>query len=314
MNYRILGKSGLRVSALGFGGSSLGGVFGAVEQTAATAAVRAALDAGITFFDTAPYYGATRAESVLGVALRGVPRTAYVLATKVGRYGPSPADFDFSAARVERSVDESLTRLGVDEVDVLQAHDIEFGDLRQIVEETIPALQRIQAAGKARHIGISGLHLHLFERVLATVGGAVETVQSYCHLTLLDDHLRAFLPGFRARQVGVVNSAPLAMGLLTAGGPPDWHPAPLAVKERCREAAEFCRARGADLSTLALQFAAAEPDVAVTVVGMADPVRVAENVRRFASSPEPALLADVRRILAPVHNVGWPSGRPENQP
>src|SRR5437870_13807368 len=117
MQLRTLGKTGLEVSKLGFGGSSLGAVFRSVDQTDATRAVRTALDLGINFFDTSPFYGSTRAESVLGKALEGVPRDDYALATKVGRYGET--EFDFSAARVNRSLDESLARLGVDYVDLL---------------------------------------------------------------------------------------------------------------------------------------------------------------------------------------------------
>jgi len=112
MEYRPLGNTGLRVSVLGFGASPLGGVFRAIDEKDGVTAVRTALDLGVNLIDVSPYYGATRAETVLGRALHGVDRDSYVLATKVGRYGEHA--FDFSAARVLASVEESLTQLGVD--------------------------------------------------------------------------------------------------------------------------------------------------------------------------------------------------------
>src|SRR4051812_27551035 len=106
MQTRPLGETGLNVSMLGFGASPLGGVFGEVEDAEGVRAVHAAIDLGINLFDVAPYYGLTRAETALGNGLRGIPRDKFVLATKVGRYGP--AEFDFTAERVLRSIDESL--------------------------------------------------------------------------------------------------------------------------------------------------------------------------------------------------------------
>src|SRR3954470_4680842 len=112
MDYRQLGKTDLRVSTIGFGAAALGGVYGGIDESRGIEAVRRSLDQGVNFIDVSPYYGVTKAETVLGKALAGVPRESYVLATKVGRYGD--ADFDFSAKRVTASVDESLGRIGVD--------------------------------------------------------------------------------------------------------------------------------------------------------------------------------------------------------
>lgn len=310
MHYRPLGRTGLNVSALAFGGSSLGSAFRAIDETEGIRAVHVALDHGINLIDTAPYYGATTAETVLGKALRSVPRDRYYLATKVARYGSEPRDFDFSAARVTRSIDESLGRLGVDHVDFIQVHDMEFGDLHQIVEETIPALQRAKAAGKTRFVGVSCLPVRLFRDVLDRT--SVDQIQSYCHYCLNDTALADLLPYLHAKQVAIFNSAPLAMRLLSAEGPPAWHPAPAALRAKCSEAAAYCRTRGADLSELALQFAVANPAIPTTILGTANPANVVKNVRTIEQPLDPELLAAVQAILAPVHNLTWPSGRPEN--
>jgi L-galactose dehydrogenase len=310
MEYRTLGNTGLRVSKLAFGGSSLGSVFRSVAEEEGIRAVHTALDHGINLIDTAPYYGATKAETVLGKALKGVPRERYLLATKVARFGPEIPDFDFSAARVVSSIEESLGRLGVDHVDFIQVHDMEFGNIDQIVSETIPALRRAQEQGKARFIGITCLPVRLFREVMDRVD--VDQIQSYCHYGLNDTALAGILPYLKEKGVGIFNSAPLAMRLLTQEGPPAWHPAPDGVAAKCAEAAAFCASRGADLAKLALQFSVANPDVHTTIVGTASPGRILENIRQIEDPLDGELLSGVLQILQPVHNVTWPSGRPEN--
>ena len=310
MNYRTLGSTGVRVSALAYGGSSLGSAFREIDEAEGIRSVHVALDLGINLIDTAPYYGATKAEAVLGKALKGIPRDRYVLATKVGRYGADLRDFDFSADRVLRSLDESLERLGVDHVDFIQAHDIEFGNLEQVINETIPALRKAQASGKARFVGITGLPVHLFKQVLDRV--AVDQIQSYCHYCLNDTALGDLLPYLRSKGVGIFNSAPLAMRLLSNEGPPIWHPAPASLRAACAEAAKLCRDQGSDLGRLALQFSMANPDIHTHVMGTASPSRVAQNCADAAAPIDEALLKAVMDILRPVHNLTWPSGRPEN--
>ena len=310
MNYRTLGATGVKVSALAYGGSSLGSAFRDIDEAEGIRSVHVALDHGINLIDTAPYYGATKAETVLGKALKGITRDRYILATKVARYGPTLADFDFSAPRVTRSVDESLARIGVDHIDFIQVHDMEFGDLDQIVNETIPELRKLQVAGKVRFVGISCLPVRLFKAVMDRV--AVDQIQSYCHYCLNDTALADQLPYLREKKVGIFNSAPLAMRLLSNEGPPAWHPAPAALVAKCAEAAALCKARGADLGKLALQYSMANPEMHTHIVGTASPSRVLQNIADAEAPLDHALLAEVLAILAPVHNLTWSSGRPEN--
>lgn len=141
MELRELGRTGLKLSTVGFGASPLGNVFGDVSEEQANASVRLAFQSGINFFDTSPYYGGTLSEKVLEKALKalGAPRNSYVVATKCGRYKEG---FDFSAERVTRSIEESLERLQLDYVDILQCHDIEFGSLDQVTCRFILSLLR----------------------------------------------------------------------------------------------------------------------------------------------------------------------------
>jgi len=310
VNYRALGNTGLEVSALSFGASSLGSVFRDIDEAEGIRTVHAAIDLGINLIDVSPYYGLTKAETVLGKALRSLPRDRYIVATKVGRYGDD--DFDFSAARVTASVDESLARLGSDHIDIIQCHDIEFGSLAQVVEETLPALRRLQEQGKVRHVGVTGLPLGIFTYVLDRT--PLDTILSYCHYELNDTSLADMLPYLQAKGVGIINASPLGMGLLTERGTPTWHPAPDEVKAACAQAAAYCRAQGVDIARLAIQFSVANPDIPTTLVGTASPANLEKNVRWSEDPMDLGLLAEVQAILAPIHNRTWPTGRPENNP
>ncbi len=308
MEYRTLGKTGLEVSVLSFGASSLGSVFRQIDEDEGIRAVHVALDMGLNFIDCSPFYGLTRAETVLGKALQGIPRHQYVLATKVGRYGED--EFDFTAARVTRSVDESLQRLGVDYIDIIQCHDIEYGSLDQVVEETLPALRRVQAAGKVRFVGITGFPLAIYRAVMERID--VDSILSYCHYSLNDTSLTGLIPYLQAKHVGIIGASPLSMGLLTHRGAPVWHPATNEIKRTCAQAVQFCRQQGVDMARLAIQFALRNPDIHTTLVGTANPDNMRRNIEWLEMPYDEELVNRVLDVLAPVRDKTWMTGRPEN--
>jgi len=310
MQYRPLGNTGLSVSALSFGASSLGGVFREVTDSECLRTVHLSIEKGINYIDTSPFYGLTKSEIVLGKALKTVPRDTYILSTKVGRYGSQPADFDFSAPRVFSSLDESLKRLGAQHVDLLLAHDIEFGDLNQIIHETIPALRKVQKAGKVRFIGVTGLPLKILHQVVETA--SVDVILSYCHLALNDTSLLNLVPMLQQRGIGIINAAPLGMGLLSDRGAPDWHPASSGLREICARAAAHCRAKNASIEKLAIQYAVSDPNIATTLVSSADPQEMENNIRGANEPIDRQLLDEVLAILKPLNNQTWSSGRAEN--
>ena len=312
MQYRKLGQTGLNVSVLSYGASSLGGVFRQTDDAEGIRSVHVSLDHGINLIDVSPYYGATRAETVLGRALKGIARDRYILATKVGQYGEG--QFDFSAARVTRSLDESCARLGVDYIDLLQCHDIEYTRVDQIVEETLPALVKLREAGRIGHIGITGLPLKVLTAVLDRVGpGVVETVLSFCRYELNDSALGDLVPYFQSKGVGIINASPTGMGLLTERGTPVWHPAPKRMLEVARQAVDYCRANGLDIVKLAVQYSISHPGIASTLVGSASPDNMLKNIA-FAEAPvEFEAIARVLEILRPIHNHNFTRGLPENR-
>ncbi len=301
MEYRLLGKTGLKVSVLSYGASPLGGVFGNTDEAQGIHTVRTALDLGINYIDVSPYYGNTRAETVLRKALKGIPRDTYFLATKVGRFGPG--EHDYSAQRVTASVDESLKRMGVDYIDVIQCHDIEFTTPEQILEETLPALRRVQEQGRVRFIGVTGLPLSNFPAILDHT--ELDTILSFCHYTLFDTSLTELIPYLEERDIGIINASPLSMGLLTNQGPPAWHPASDEIKATCAKAAAHCRDKGADIAKLAVQFGLSHPDIATTLVGTSKSEKIKNNVKWLEKPIDQELLAEVQEILAPIHNETW---------
>ncbi len=305
MRYKSLGRTGLHVSVIGFGGSPLGNEFGAVDSNEAKRAVAAAIERGINFFDVAPYYGRTLAEERLGAALEG-KRDKVVLATKAGRY--DMAAFDFSAKRVRSSVEESLRRLRTDYIDVLTAHDIEFGDREQIIHETIPEMRALAQEGKIRAVGISGLQLKMLADV--AVRAQVDTVLSYCRYNLMLRDLDKWLrPVLQERQIGLINASPLHMRLLTKAGAPAWHPAPQAVKQAASEVVRLC---GENIATFSLAFCLDHPYISSTLVGISNAAEVMSNLCALEERFPAALLEQVDQIVAPVKDMAWGTGRPEN--
>ena len=308
MRYNILGATGLRVSELGFGAATLGDEYGKADETEMQRAVHLAVDNGINIVDVAPYYGRTLAETRLGNALQG-KRQQVVLATKCARYDMD--GFDFSAAGVRRSIDESLRRLQTDYVDILHVHDVEYGCKRQIIEETLPALRAVQEQGKARFIGITGLALKMLREIAAEA--PVDCILSYCRYTLLNRDLdKTLTPFAREHQIGLLNASPLHMRLLSETGPPEWHPAAPAVKEAARRVVELCRTRGVSAPNLALQFAVRNPYVSSTFVGISSVQEVCNNIGAITSDQDPALLQEIEQIVAPVQEMMWITGHPEN--
>ena len=309
MKTRPLGKTGIELPILSFGASSLGQEFRSVALDDALKSVQVALDCGLNFIDTSPFYGRGMSEVLLGIALRGVPRDSYKLCTKLGRY--DLPHFDFSAQRVAESIDVSLHRLGTDHLDIILCHDIEFVPMQQIVDETLPALRKIQQAGKVRYIGFSGYPQKIF-RVICDQAD-VDCVLNYNQYTLQNTRFAdETIPLLKAKGIGAMNAGPFSARLLTDAPLPAWLKEPEEVKAAARAAAELCRSRGSSIAKLALQFAIANPDIATTVAGSANP----QNVRAWADwAAEPLdeeLLRDVQAIFAPVKNIGHVEGLPEN--
>lgn len=256
MKYRLLGNTGLKLSIIGLGGSGYGNVYGRYDENVAIKGVRYALDRGVNYIDTAFWYGQGESEKFLGKALHGVERCKFFIGTKVGRYErDTPSMFDFSGKKVVQSAEESLRRLNLEYVDVLQVHDVEFApSLDLLINETIPALKTLQDRGLCRYIGITGYSLSPVKEIIQNSEVNIDSVLSYCRLTLNDSSLITDLDFFDKKEVGVINASPLSMGLFLPESIQPWHPASDEIKLACSKAVEYSREKGTDISRIALNY------------------------------------------------------------
>lgn len=298
----------MKLSNLGFGASSLGGVFHDVREAEGIKAVHTAVDNGINFIDVSPYYGHLKAETVLGKALKEIERDRYYLSTKVGRYGKDGVNtWDYSAERVTKSVYESMERLNIDYIDIINVHDVEFADLQQVVSETLPALVRLREKGVVRHVGITDLQPENLKWVIEnSEPGTVESVLCFCHYCLNDDMLLDYLDFFEQHGVGVINASPLSMGLLSRRGAPAWHPAPTALKDACRRATDYCTERDYPIEKLAMQYSTSlNPRIASTLFSSANPANVLKNIAYINEPYDEGLAQEVRDIIGEQKRVRW---------
>lgn len=307
MIYNEIGKTGLKVSNLSFGASSLGGVFHNIRETEGIEAVFTAIEKGMNFIDVSPYYGHYKAETVLGKALKEIPRDKYILSTKVGRYGKDGVNtWDYSAQRATESVYESMERLNIDYIDLINVHDIEFSDLSQIVNETLPALVALREKGVVGHVGITDLQLENLQWVIEhSPAGTVESILNFCHYCLNDDKLMDYLDYFEERGIGIINASPLSMGLLSQRGVPDWHPAPQSLVEACQKAVQHCLSKNYPIEKLAIQYSVSHPRIATTLFSSANPQNVIKNIEYAEEPIDWQLVQEVKDIIGDQLRVSW---------
>ena len=308
MKYSQLGQTDLTVSQLAFGTGPLGELFGPLDDEDAQGVVHEAIDLGINFIDTSPYYGS--AEERLGKALAG-RRSEVILGTKAGRYGFD--DFDFSPARIRRSVERSLQLLRTDYVDILQFHDIEFVPLGPLFEDSYAELVSLREEGKCRYIGMTGYPPATMARAMRET--ELDVLLTYAHATLLDDTLeRELAPIAAERGVGLINAAAVALGLLTPKGSSIEidHPASSTIREAAGKMVAHAASRGADIAFIANQYATQRSGCATTLIGTGKASHLRSAVEATEADIDEGLLQELLALRPPIEDRVWTSGLPEN--
>lgn len=310
MKYNPLGKTGLNVSRLSFGASALGGVYGPADEAEGIRAVHTALDLGINYFDVAPAYGGTVAETVLGKALKGIARDRYYLSTKVGKYtqpgGYGDDTLDYSRAHIRASLDESARRLGTDYFDIIHLHDFEYQHCRHTewaLTEGLETLLELKREGRIGSVSCGIYPMDLWHRIFETL--PVDAAMVHNHYALNDTRALELLPLAKQKRIGIINASPFASGLLSGREAPSWHPANPSERQIFRDATKLCEQRGAPISKLALQFSSQNPDLPTTMFSSTRSDSVRRNVAWCEEPYDPALLAEVQRILSPIMNKQW---------
>jgi len=312
-----LGRSGVEVTELGFGAASIGNLYKVVPDEEAAAAVTAAWDRGVRYFDTAPHYGLGLSERRMGAVLAGYPRNGYTLSTKVGRLlvaNPGGADkrdldngfdvpatlrrqWDFTADGVRRSLDESLERLGLNRIDLVLIHDPEESDDPEAaLAQAYPALHELRSQGVIGAVGVGSKQVQILHRFVTET--ELDTVMLAGRYTLLEQPaLDDLLPacekhGVSVLNVGVFNSGLLAREWPEDGGKYEYGDAPPELVERARRIAAVCREYGTSLPHAALVFAGAHPTVASVVVGAGRAAHMLRDADLADAPPPPAGLWD----------------------
>jgi D-threo-aldose 1-dehydrogenase len=295
MRTETVGRTEVRVTSLGLGTAQLGDLYGVMPSETAAAIVDAAWAGGIRYFDTAPHYGLGLAESRLGAALARRDRSSYTVSTKVGRLivetprGPERR-WDFSAAGVRRSLEESLERLGLERVDIVLVHDPE-GHADAALDEAVPELARLRAAGTIGAVGVGSGDIRMLERFASEAD--VDAVMVAGRLTLLDQTaLRSVVPACRERGVSILNAGVFNTGLTASPWPADharyeYERASAELLARARRIAEGATRRGTTLPQAALKYAASERAVASVVVGADSPHQIEESIAMMDDDSKP---------------------------
>lgn len=311
-----LGCSGVHISRIGLGTAPLAGLFSPVSGDQATAALEAAWQAGIRYFDTAPHYGTGLAERRLGAFLAGHPRAEYAVSTKVGRLlvpggGPPGADSfygdpglirvrDYSAAGVRRSLTESLERSGLDAFDVVLIHDPD-DHWQQAVSEAYPALEKLRAEGAVRAVGVGMNQTAMLARFVTETD--LDCVLVAGRYSLLDRSAdRELLPLCSKRKVAVLVGGVFNSGILAdprPGAAYDYEPAPDTILWRALALSDRCASYGVPLAAAAIQFPLRQPAVTAVVVGARSAQEVIENAAH-AATEIPASLWDELDALEPT--------------
>ena len=335
LDNRRLATTGVEVTHLGFGAAAIANVYNAVAQDDAIQAVQAALNAGIRLFDTAPYYGYGLSERRLGAALVDVERSRFTLSTKVGRILgeglPQDADglfavppdigyrYDYSADGVRRSLDDSMTRLGFDRIDIALIHDLDptvhtdvgaFEPfLAQAVESAWPVLAALRAGGELGAIGFGINDWQTAERLAALTDPDLILLAG--RYTLLEQEAaRTFLPMCRQRNISVVIGGPYNSGILASGPDEnamyDYLPAAPAVLDRVRRIDAVCRCHDVPLAAAALQFPFGHASVAAVIPGMRSLDEVRSNIALMDHPIPPALWQDLRAAELLVEHAPVP--------
>jgi D-threo-aldose 1-dehydrogenase len=280
-----------QLSPLGLGGAALAGLYEPVGEQAAAETVRSALDSGMTYLDTAPHYGLGLSERRIGAVLRERPRESFVVSTKAGRLivpgpgGVAQRRWDFSRDGIRRSLEESLTRLGLERVDIVYLHDPDEHE-DEVYATAFPALAALREEGLVRAIGAGMNQSSMLTRFVRRLN--LDVVLCAGRYTLLDDSAgRDLLPACRERGVDVVIGGVYNSGLLAAPGSDakfDYAPAAPELVERALALARVCDRFGVPLRAAAVQYPGRHEAVTSVLVGCRSAAEVADNIAnaRFA--------------------------------
>ena len=292
------------ISKLSLGCASFGNhnAYGCVTQDIANSLVYTSFySCNINYFDTSPYYG--NSETVLGKSLSFIPREYYFIGTKVGRYMNDKTDF--SLETIKNSIETSLKNLNTSYIDIVQCHDVEFGNIEQIINEALPYLQTLKDKKIIRYIGITGLSLPVLDYIVTRSSIKIDTILTYCNYSLHCNLLNNYIDKWISQNIKIIQGGCTSMGLLTDKGPPDWHPANNELKDKCKEISTICSTDNENITKVAFQYIYNNTKILSVLIGPTNTNEL-QNYYRWKSTESNILLEDkIIQLFEKYQNYIW---------
>ena len=301
-----------KVSNIAFGCATLAELYNKYDSNEYLDVLKYSYKNGINYYDVAPFYGGGLAENRLGefIKIPEINREKIFVATKIGRYTDlnnnlgSGGYFDFTPSKIEESIKMSMKMLNINYIDLIQCHDIENVESNKIID-ILPLLDHFKKIDKIRGIGINSYPIYPLEKIIESTKIKIDSVGTYAHHTLINDSLTDYVPYFKKKNIKIINSSPLAMGLLTNNGPPSWHPASNNMRNSVLDIINYCEKKKENVEDISMRFSLSNQNILTTITGGKNILEIEKNIDSLNNPLSNQMLSDINNITKPIKNKLW---------
>ena len=298
------------VSNIAYGCATLANIYKPLNIDDCKQLITYTFKKGINYFDVAPFYGGELAERNLGYSIKDIPRSELFIATKIGRYTDDNSNsgaggyFDFSPSKIEQSIKKSIDNMNIKYIDLLQCHDIENVS-RQTVLDALPLLEHYKTTGIINGIGINSYPIQPLLDIVESTPIKINSVGTYAHNTLINNTILDYIEYFTKKNISIINSSPLAMGLLTQKGPPIWHPASNLMKTTVNNLNNYCLSKNLNIENLSMIYSLSNKDILTTISGGNSITEIKNNLNCLNKTIDDLIMKDITEIVYPIKNKLW---------
>jgi aryl-alcohol dehydrogenase-like predicted oxidoreductase len=298
------------ISNIGYGCATLANIYKPLTINKCKEIIEYNFNEGINYFDVAPFYGGELAEKNLGISIKDISRSELFIATKIGRYTDDNSNsgaggyFDFSPSKIEQSIKNSMNNMNIKYIDLLQCHDIENVST-QTVLDALPIIEHFKTIGIINGIGINSYPIQPLINIIENTTIKINSVGTYAHNTLINNSVVDYIDYFTKKNISIINSSPLAMGLLTQKGPPDWHPASDLMLNTVNDLNTYCISKQLNISNLSMIYSLSNKDILTTISGGNSITEIKQNLNCLNKTIDDLILKDINKIIYPIKNKLW---------
>lgn len=302
------------VSNIAYGCATLANIYNPISEYKSNDIISFCYKNGINYFDVAPFYGGGVAEQRLGIGITNIPRDKIFIATKIGRYTDKESlsgaggYFDFSPSKIEESIKLSMKNIGINHIDLLQCHDIEYVNTKDILD-ILPLLEHYRNIGIINSFGINTYPLDVLCDIINTTNIKIDSVGTYAQHTIINNTLNDYIPYFESKDIKVINSSPLGMGLLTDKGPPSWHPASKLMLNTVTDIKMLCNNNNNKIEEVSMIYSLNNSNILTTISGGNSIEEIRNNINFLDSKINDSFFKQINAISSPIKNKLW---GPEN--